>query len=231
VQSSITLTIHGGFEFENDVERREACNTGTLKYTISLPAHFEVKADDSWRSERLHDDESASLTVEATRVSLAKRRLVRRARVNLARGDDALKNDRDNNVRRLLVAATRTLNRRITAELQRCGYDGTRPGHAALLANLDLSGNSVTEIAERAQISKQAMARLAVELEGMGLITREPSRSDGRMLMLRFTRTGKRLVRASVAIVAEFERELTARIGARSLASLKRALAAIAEIA
>jgi DNA-binding MarR family transcriptional regulator len=146
-----------------------------------------------------------------------------------ASSDEALEKRRDNNVRRLLVAATRAINRHITFELQRRGYEGTRPGHSALLANLDVHGNSVTEIAERAHISKQAMARLAVELEEMGLITREPSESDGRMLMLRFTRTGKALVRASVAIVDDFEVALAAKIGARSLATLKRGLAAIAE--
>jgi DNA-binding MarR family transcriptional regulator len=144
-----------------------------------------------------------------------------------ASSDEALEKHRDSNVRRLLVAATRSINRHITLELQRRGYKRTRPGHAALLANLDFQGNSVTEIAERAHISKQAMARLAVELEDMGLITREPSDSDGRMLMLRFTRSGKALVRASVVIVDEFEAALAAKIGERSLAVLKRGLAAI----
>src|SRR5271156_2582695 len=91
-----------------------------------------------------------------------------------ASNDEALEKHRDNNVRRLLVAATRSINRHITLELQRRGYERTRPGHSALLANLDFQGNSVTEIAERAQISKQAMARLAVELEELGFITREP---------------------------------------------------------
>lgn len=147
----------------------------------------------------------------------------------VAGSDEALEQHRDKNVRRLLVAATRAINRHITHELQRRGYEGTRPGHSALLANLDVLGNSVTEIAERAHISKQAMARLAVELEEMGLITREPSETDGRMLMLRFTRSGKALVRASVAIVDDFEVELAAKIGERSLVTLKRGLAAIAD--
>jgi DNA-binding MarR family transcriptional regulator len=145
-----------------------------------------------------------------------------------ALSDEALEKHRNNNVRRLLVAATRTVNRHITSELQRRGYEHTRPGHSALLANLDFNGSSVTEIAERAQISKQAMARLAVELEEMGLITREPSETDGRALMLRYTRLGKVVVRASVAIVDEFERELARRVGARSLSTLKRTLTQIA---
>ncbi len=144
-------------------------------------------------------------------------------------GDAALAARRDNNIRRLLVAATRSINRHITSELQRRGFEKTRPGHSALLANLDFDGNSVTEIADRAQISKQAMARLAVELEDMGLITREPSETDGRMLMLRFTRHGKTLVRASVAIVDDVEADLAKEIGTRALASLKRGLVSVIE--
>jgi DNA-binding MarR family transcriptional regulator len=132
-------------------------------------------------------------------------------------------------MRRLLVAATRTLNRHITEELERRGYAHTRPGHAALLANLDLEGNSVTEIAERAHMSRQAMSRLAVELEEMGLITRVQSETDARALMLRFTRVGKVLVRASVAIVDEFERELIGVVGPRALATVKRTLEVIVE--
>jgi DNA-binding MarR family transcriptional regulator len=133
----------------------------------------------------------------------------------------------DVDVRKLLVSATRTINRHITAELQRRGYEKTRPGHAALLANLDLEGNSVTEIADRASISKQAMARLAVELEEMGFITRNPSAHDGRMLMLRFTKLGRLVVRSSVAIVNDFEKELQDEIGVRALVTVKRGLAAI----
>ena len=143
--------------------------------------------------------------------------------------DGALEKHRDSNLRRLLVAATRALNRHITAELHRRGYSDTRPGHAALLANPDFSGDSVTEIAERAQISKQAMARLAVELEEMGVISRRASGTDKRALTLSFTRRGKSLIQSTVAIVDRVERDLASEIGARSMATLKRSLAAIVQ--
>ena len=73
------------------------------------------------------------------------------------------------------------------------------------------------------------MSRLAVELEEMGLITRVQSETDARALMLRFTRAGKVLVRASVVIVDEFERELIEVVGSRALATVKRTLSAIVE--
>ena len=144
-----------------------------------------------------------------------------------AGGERAFERHRDNNLRRLLAAASRALNRHITEELHRRGYKDTRPGHAALLANLDFAGNSVTEIAERAQISKQAMARLAVELEEMGIIRRRQDGKDKRALILSFTKHGRDLIRATVAIVDDAERELGREIGERSMVTLKRSLASI----
>jgi len=147
-----------------------------------------------------------------------------------ATSDRALEKHRDNNLRRLLVAAARALNRHITAELQRRGFNGTRPGHAALLANLDFSGNSVTEVAERAQISKQAMAHLAVELEDMGIISRRHSGTDKRALTLSFTPLGTDLLRSTIVIVDQVERKLAHEIGTRSMTTLKRNLAAIVQL-
>lgn len=144
--------------------------------------------------------------------------------------DGAFEKHRAANLRRLLAGATRALNRHITKELQRRGYHDTRPGHAALLANLDFTGNSVTEVAERAQISKQAMARLAVELEELGIISRKADGSDKRALTLSFTKRGRDLIRATVAIVDEIESELAGEIGDRSMSTLKRALDAVTHL-
>lgn len=141
--------------------------------------------------------------------------------------DGAFERHRATNLRRLLAGATRALNRRITKELHRRGYHDTRPGHAALLANLDFAGNSVTEVAERAQISKQAMARLAVELEELGIITRKTDGNDKRALSLSFTKRGRDLIRTTVAIVDDLEKGLSDEIGDRSMATLKRSLEAV----
>jgi DNA-binding MarR family transcriptional regulator len=143
--------------------------------------------------------------------------------------DEAFQRDRERNLRMLLMRSTRSINRRVTAELQRLGFSDTRPGHAALLGNLEMTGNSVTEIADRAQLSKQAMARLAVELETLGYVTRRKDESDARALVVSFTPLGRRLIRATVQIVTEIEAELTGEIGARAFASLRSSLTVISE--
>ena len=128
------------------------------------------------------------------------------------------------------MRGARSINKRITSELQRRGYPDTRPGHAALLANLDMTGNSVTEIAERAEISKQAMARLAVELEELGYISRGQAKDDARALTVRFTPLGVGLIQTTVNIVDEVESGLASTLGQRGLERLKSDLRAVAEV-
>ncbi len=120
---------------------------------------------------------------------------------------------RRRNLRLLLFRATRIINAQVTDELQRRGYADVRAGHGTLLANLDFAGNSVTEIAERAQISTQAAGKLATELEQLGYITREPDRRDRRTLTLRFTAAGRKLVRATVEVVDEIEAGVAKTVG------------------
>jgi DNA-binding MarR family transcriptional regulator len=136
---------------------------------------------------------------------------------------------RRRNLRILLFRATRIINAQVTDELQRRGYADVRAGHGTLLANLDFSGNSVTEIAERAQISTQAAGKLALELEQLGYITREPDRRDRRTLTLRFTAAGRKLVRATVEIVDEIEAEVAKTVGGGRFEAALEALRQIVE--
>lgn len=142
---------------------------------------------------------------------------------------EAIEALRDQGLRRLLIAASRSINQAITKELTQRGFKNTRPGHSMLLANLDLKGNSVTEVADRANMSKQSMARLAIELEEMKLITRRPSKADRRALILTFTAKGRSLVRETIAVADRIEESLSRDMGPGELAAVKRALRVIAE--
>jgi DNA-binding MarR family transcriptional regulator len=134
-------------------------------------------------------------------------------RIGKADQTEDLEAHRRRNLRILLFRATRMINARVTDDLQRRGYADVRAGHGTLLANLDFSGNTVTEIADRAQISTQAAGKLALELEQLGYITREADRRDKRALTLRFTASGRRLVRATVEVVDRIEAELAQNLG------------------
>src|ERR1700759_1353992 len=82
----------------------------------------------------------------------------------------AIEAGRRRNMRQLLQRATRLVNRHVVDGLHARGYADLRSTHTTLLSNIDLAGSTVTVAAERAGITKQAMGRLASELEDAGYI-------------------------------------------------------------
>lgn len=120
---------------------------------------------------------------------------------------------RSKNLRQLLLRATRTLNGLVEEELARRGYERIRLSHSSLLANLDLEGNSITAVAERAGVTKQAMGVIADELEAMGYITRRVDAHDGRARTLNFSDKGYKLMLETFAIVEAVEEQYGLRTG------------------
>src|SRR5450755_4160500 len=86
----------------------------------------------------------------------------------------AIEAGRRSNMRQLLLRASRIVNRHVVEGLHARGYADLRSTHTTLLSNIDLAGSTVTVAADRAGITKQAMGRLATELE------RRYARSVGR---------------------------------------------------
>src|ERR1700752_3386547 len=101
---------------------------------------------------------------------------------------------RRRNMRQLLLRASRIVNRHVVAGLHARGYADLRSTHTTLLSNIDLAGSTVTTAADRAGITKQAMGRLATELEDAGYIRVRADRNDARARVLRLTRAGKKLM-------------------------------------
>ena len=56
-----------------------------------------------------------------------------------------------------LAAALRTIDQRVQVRIDRLGYGDVRPGHLALLLNLDRTGAQSAELARRADMTKQSM--------------------------------------------------------------------------
>src|ERR1700722_2241587 len=113
---------------------------------------------------------------------------------------------RRRNMRQLLLRASRIVNRHVVEGLQACGYTDLRSTHTTLLSNIDLAGSTVTVAADRAGITKQAMGRLAAELEAAGYIRIQRDPGDARARLLKLTKTGKRLMLDSLEVMVELER-------------------------
>ncbi len=127
---------------------------------------------------------------------------------------------RARNLRQLLLRASRIVNRHVVQGLQARGYTELRATHTTLLSNMDLAGSTVTEVAERAGITKQAMGRLAAQLESLGYVYVTGDPDDARVKLLRLTDKGERLMFDSFEVMSRLEKRYATRMGKARYAAL-----------
>ena len=133
------------------------------------------------------------------------------------------------NLRQLLTRSTRAVNERIVGALRVRGFPDARVSHAAVLANVELRGSTVTQIADRALLPKQAISKMVLELGEFGYLGRSRHDSDGRSVVLRFTRKGRRLMTATFEVIAGIEDAAQTRLGSRRNAALRSSLLLLLE--
>jgi DNA-binding MarR family transcriptional regulator len=86
--------------------------------------------------------------------------------------------------------------------------------HIHITRHLALQGSRLTELAERAGMTKQAMGDLVTQCEAWGLVVREPDPTDARARQVRFTESGLAWLSAFRAAVQQAEAEFRAEVGA-----------------
>jgi DNA-binding MarR family transcriptional regulator len=124
---------------------------------------------------------------------------------------------RRNNMSRLLYTATWLFDIRILNIVNENGFPGLRMTHLHVPRNLDFEGTRLTELAIRAEMSKQAMGELVDQCETMGLVARRPHKDDRRAKMVCFTAEGHRLIEVVERALATAEREMLALIGIKRM--------------
>ena len=85
--------------------------------------------------------------------------------------------------------------------------------HIHITRHLALEGSRLTELAERAGMSKQAMGDLVNQCEAWGLVVREPDPLDARARRVRFTGAGLAWLGAFHEAVQQAEQEFRAEVG------------------
>jgi MarR family transcriptional regulator, temperature-dependent positive regulator of motility len=129
-----------------------------------------------------------------------------------------------NSLSRLLREFSRDFEKRIGQGLDKRGYSDIRPSHSAVLANLGTGAVRVTELAERAQVTQQAMGKMLKELESMGYVARGIDNSDKRAKEIRLTQRGISLAIDSLEVVDEVRSYYTTKIGTSLLDELEAKL-------
>ena len=116
------------------------------------------------------------------------------------------------------------LNELVLARLAAHGHAVVRSAHSAVFQYLDDTGTTVSRLAERAQMTKQAMAELVLYLEQRGYVERVPDPSDRRAKLVRATPRGEQLYAIAREVVAEIEADWTERLGEAKMRRLRELL-------
>ncbi len=131
---------------------------------------------------------------------------------------------RSANMSRLLFSAAWLFDSRILDYVQRHGFPLLRMAHLHLPRNLDLEGTRLTDLAVRAEMSKQSIGEIIDQCVAMGLASRVPDESDRRAKIVKFTARGLRLLDVVRAALSFAENEMRAAIGAQGTGEVTAAL-------
>jgi DNA-binding MarR family transcriptional regulator len=133
-------------------------------------------------------------------------------------------------ITRLLLEARRSLASELDTDLAERGYPDLRPGHAALFLTVDRrSGSRLTDLAEQARLTKQAMMSMVDDLEERGYVRRVPDPNDSRAKLVRLTASGRRAAAECRRAVQALEQRTRRLLGDRSYDGLRDALELLSE--
>src|SRR5438067_4508649 len=110
---------------------------------------------------------------------------------------------------------------RVSAGIAEAGFEDIRPAHTAVFQHIEADGSRLTDLAERAQITKQSMGYLVDSLEQRGYLERRPDPTDRRVALICLTDRGWDQIRAALSIIAAIEHDWARRIGELRMQQLR----------
>jgi DNA-binding MarR family transcriptional regulator len=135
--------------------------------------------------------------------------------------------DRPQMIRLLNVAADQ-FGQELAQKLAGLGLGDLRPGHGCVFGNIDpVNGSRLTELAERANMTKQSVGEVTSDLEQRGYVERVPDPIDGRAKIIRLTAQGCEAHSIGSRLIEELEREWGQRYGEEHVLALRKALEVI----
>ena len=90
----------------------------------------------------------------------------------------------------LLAIPTQVIGRRVAAAVVEQGFTDYRPTYQPVFQWCRSEGSRLTELAERAGVTRQSMGEMIDVLEQRGYVERVPDPSDGRAILIRRTQRG-----------------------------------------
>lgn len=133
----------------------------------------------------------------------------------------------DVHIARLLLRAVRAVQSTYIERLQQRGHPGLRTGHIPVFAGLDPEddgGTRITDLANRAGMTRQMMGRLVRELEALGYLATATHPEDQRAVVVTMTERGNAIRAEAAAVITELEADYAVLLDDPDLVSLKGAL-------
>jgi DNA-binding MarR family transcriptional regulator len=124
----------------------------------------------------------------------------------------------------LLTLTTRRLTEDLRDRLASAGLEDPRVAHQQVVAHIPPEGIRLTELAERAGMTKQAMAELVGDLERLGYLRRSADPDDRRAKRIELTERGRAAGEAAAAASDGLEAAVAERISPKRFNQLRRAL-------
>jgi DNA-binding MarR family transcriptional regulator len=104
-----------------------------------------------------------------------------------------------------------------------------RPSHLYILRSLYPHGASVTQLAERCEVTKQAISQVLNQLEVLNLVRRAAHHQDGRAKLVELTEEGQRALARAVDAWTGVEREWAGLVGFEAVHEVRRAMVTFLE--
>jgi DNA-binding MarR family transcriptional regulator len=125
---------------------------------------------------------------------------------------------------RLIALAQLELTEQMHEAFAAHGFGDQRLAHHRVMPHVPAEGIRLVDLADRAGLTKQAMAELVGELERLGYLARTPDPADGRAKVIRFTERGWSAVEVALDFLGRMESDLAAKVGARKVGIAREVL-------
>ena len=134
------------------------------------------------------------------------------------------------NIGLLCFIVYRAMEARVMEAVAAAGFDDVTAAQKRMFARIDPGGTKVTDLAERALITKQTAGFLVDQLERAGYVRRVPDPRDARARLVQIAERGAAAVAVARQAEAKTEAEWAAHLGDEATAQLRQALARLREI-
>ena len=129
----------------------------------------------------------------------------------------------------LMFVSYRAMDERVRNAMRDAGYDVT-VAQARIAQRITEDGTRLTELADRAQVTKQTASLLVAALEREGLVERVPDPDDGRARLIRLSARGREASQRAMEVVIGVEREWAEHLGPELTDRMREGLVRLREV-